>query len=440
MTIEFIAKQCPAELLGTPPYARKRGKTLYMLYVGIRADIARAFGLRKLPHYHSLFPQLQRRDYFPIHFAPSSAPLAYLYWADRADLEDKVVEMIWTGGEQSPLQAQNSTLNRMFAQASTSAQWQLVKVRPDRQADYLNSQYFGNDYYVAESIWNSYHNPFTSAILCKSPPELKREFYFVEDDSADFRATRKFNNWVKAKLLEIVGPQHWLLDIGAGKGQDFMKYLNMNVQNVIFADVNLNNIDEIISRKHSYYKQGLFRKTTMATHTICCDALSPAFLEQVKQFTPYCKLVVCNFAIHYICYNFDTTKIFAEKVAELLPAGGRLLITYLDGKSVYAKLAESDGEWVAGKYHIRGCGEDDGFTGQDQRIQIKLPFSRGFYDEYLFNSAILTKALRSHKINVELSGGFSEFIDQFQKEKNNYTFDDTDREYIQLLGYTIYHK
>jgi hypothetical protein len=256
----------------------------------------------------------------------------------------------------------------------------------------------------------------------------------------EFRATRKFNNWVKAKLLEIVGQQHWLLDIGAGKGQDFMKYLNMNVQNVIFADVNLNNIDEIISRKHSYYKQGLFRKTTMAVYTICCDALSSAFLEQVEQFTPYCKLIVCNFAIHYMCYNSDTAKIFAEKVAELLPTGGRLLITYLDGKTVYNKLAESDGEWIAGKYHIRGCGEEEGFSGQDQRIQIKLPFSRGFYDEYLFNSVILTKALRQHKVNVELTGGFSEFIDQFQKEKNNYTFDNTDLEYIQLLGYTIYYK
>jgi hypothetical protein len=449
MTIEFIAKQCPPEIVGAPPFVKRRGKTIYMLYVGIRNDMAQGLGMRKMPHYHMLFPDLIRKDYYPIHFAPSNEPLAYLYWSDRTDLDNKIVEMIWIEQE-----------------------WRLIKVRPDRQVDYLNHQYFGNDYTVAEQIWYGYSNPFALHHLQMTPYDMKKEFYFVEDNAEQFRGIRKFNNWVKTRLFEMVARnQPWLIDIGAGKGQDFLKYLNLNVRNVIFADSNPNNIDDIIARKYTYYKQGHFRKATCSVNTVCMDVLDPKFVESVNRFVLNSKLIVCNFAIHYMCYNSDTAKQFAKVIGGLLNGGGRLLITYLDGRRVHERLiansgmadteddadgtsydlTDSDLETVGGteitpdasqKYNIKKLYVSDEYTGRNQKIAIKLPFSDGFYIEHLFDCDLLSKALKPHKISKESEGDFAEFIAEYQAEvkRDKFELDADDLEYIKLLRYTIYYK
>jgi hypothetical protein len=446
MTIEFIAKQCPPEIVGAPPFVKRRGKTIYMLHVGIRNDMALGLGMRKMPHYHMMFPDLVRKDYYPIHFAPSNEPLAYLYWSDRTDLDNKIVEMIWIEQE-----------------------WRLIKVRPDRQVDYLNHQYFGNDYTVAEQIWYGYSNPFALHHLQMTPFDMKKEFYFVEDNSEQFRGIRKFNNWVKTRLFETVARnQPWLIDIGAGKGQDFLKYLNLNVRNVIFADSNPNNIDDIIARKYTYHKQGHFRKATCSVNTVCMDVLDPKFVERVNRFVLNSKLIVCNFAIHYMCYNADTATQFAKVIGGLLNGGGRLLITYLDGRRVHERLiadadteGDADGasyditdgdlEMVGGmeitpdasqKYIIKKLYVSDEYTGRNQKIAIKLPFSDGFYIEHLFDCDLLSKALKPHKISKESEGDFVEFIAEYQAEvkRDKFELDADDLEYIKLLRYTIYYK
>jgi hypothetical protein len=428
MTIEFVAKKCPNEILGSPPYTRRRNHTLYMLYVGIRSDMIKAFRMRRLRHYHLLFPILERADYIPIHFAPSSDPLAYLYWSDRNDLDNKIIEMIWS-----------------------DAKWQLVGIRQDRHADYLNNQYFGNDYSVAESIWNTYHNPFSYDQLQLSCNEMKQQFYFIEDNSEQHRGIRKFNNWVKAKLLESVGQsQHWIIDLGSGKGQDFIKYINLNIQNVIFIDNNVNNIDEIITRKYLYYKQGHFRKTQMAIHTICSDVMKPKFTAEVMKCMPFCKLIVCNFAVHYMCYNRRTSKSFAAIISELLQPDGRFMCTYLNGKKIFNRIMDNEetdySEWIAGKYHIRRYFQGDTYTGANQKISIKLPFSDGFYYEYLFDIDMLTKALKPFKITLETRGEFNEFVQTYQHNSemnnrmDNYGLQADDLEYVPLLEYAIYHK
>lgn len=428
MTIEFIAKECPDTLLGVPPYSKRRNKTLYMLYVGIRSDMLRGFGLQRLQHYYSIFPTLKRKDYVPIHFTPSNSPLAYLYWSDRKDLDNKIVEMIWDNDS-----------------------WSLVNVRHDRQADYDNNQYFGNDYYVAESIWNGYSNPFTYDNLKMTAKDMKSQFYFVKDNSKKHVAIRHFNNLVKNKLLESIGKnQYWLIDLGSGKGQDFYKYLKLNIRNTIFVDVNSNNIDEITSRKYKYFKQGHFRNTSMGIHTICADIADSKFVANVNQFMPHCKLIVCNFAIHYMCYNMGTMVSFAGKIAELLQADGRLLITYLNGKKIFEKIMNSHetdySEWIVGKYHFQRFFIANTYTGTNQKISVKLPFSDGFYSEYLFNVDLLIKVLKRHKITVETRGDFTEYLNTYQHnmEMNN-QFEQfgllaDDIEYVSLLEYCIFYK
>jgi hypothetical protein len=418
MTIEFIAKQCPTNILGIPPYSKKRGKILYLLYVGIRNDLMQAFSIKRLQHYYSIFPTLNRKDYFPIHFAPSNNPLAYLYWNDNPNLDNKIVELVWNN------------------------EWELIKIRDDREIDYKNNQYYGNDYMIAELIWNSYSNPFTYNQLKYSFDELKKEFYFIKDNCEKYQGIRHFNNWVKNKILEPIGQnQHWLIDLGSGKGQDFIKYIKLGIRNIIFIDENPNNIDEIISRKYLYFKQKHFYKNSMSIYTICEDINNSILLEKINKFTPHCKLIICNFAIHYICYNTNSISNFALLINNILQSSGRLLITYLNGKKIFDKFKSND--WICGKYHFKRLFIANNYTGTNQKISVKLPFSEGFYNEYLFNIDLLIKELKKYKIIVETKGCFDEFLNMYQHHlnmNNKLNLEEDDVEYINLLEYIIFYK
>ncbi len=44
------------------------------------------------------------------------------------------------------------------------------------------------------------------------------------------------------------------MDLGAGKGQDLHKYIQLNVKNVLFIDENINNLCELVDRKYEISK------------------------------------------------------------------------------------------------------------------------------------------------------------------------------------------
>lgn len=424
LSIDFIAKLCPKELLGVLPYEKKRGKYLYLLFVGIRHDMCRAFNLKKFTHHHKLFSLAKRTDYFPIPFSPSSNPTAYLFWYENASLDNKVIELIYA-----------------------NAQWQLLRIRDDKHTDYLNEQCFGNDYRTAELIWNKYHNIFTTNYLLADPSTMKEELYFVKDNSADYIGLRKFDNYVKENILFSVISDNikssCLIDLGAGKGQDFLKYIRFKIQNILFVDSNANNIDEIVARKYLYFEQQHFKHTSVKVNVLCCSVMDNDFVAKIKKITPGSKLIVCNFAIHYMVKNKSTAQQYAQVISDILEPGGRLIITYLNGKKIFNLLSEQkhrNAEWNCGKYSIRRKYISNIYTGSNQKIEIKLPFSNGYYEEYLFNIDILTDAFKAMKINEESRGTFAEFIDAYSRNYINYKLDAHDCQYVQLNEYVVYYR
>jgi hypothetical protein len=122
MTIDFIAKKCPNELLGIYPYEKRTNKTLYLLFCGITGMDCRKMNLERIPHYNKMF-SIDIQHYFPIQFTPSDAPYAFLFWSDRSDLGNKIVELNYL---------------------NPTKEWNLLRVRDD-----LNDVgYFGNNFKV----------------------------------------------------------------------------------------------------------------------------------------------------------------------------------------------------------------------------------------------------------------------------------------------------
>lgn len=423
MTIDFVAKKCPNVLLGLNPYIKKGGMQLYILFSGITNKEYTRFNMNKIRYYDKMFLSSLDKNYFPIQFSPSDKPNAYLFW-HPSDLDNKIVELRF------------DKLNN---------EWELVRVRDDRLDDFNKKSYYGNHFKVAELIWRNYSNPLTIDHLCTNIEELSHSFYFKKHNSEEHKAVRKFNNMVKAELIQkyssTIPSDSWVIDLGCGKGQDLHKYMSNNISNALFIDNNENNLCTVIERKYNslyngknslgIYIKNLNLLDNWKVNKASLDESIP-FIQKNKN-----KLIVCNFAIHYFVQDIDN---LIDLIDSLMPSGGRFMFTCLNGEKVY-NLLKSGTEfkpWGDGiKYLIKPNFKNKIFKGGEE-IEILLPFSDTLYKEYLVNLTLLEKRLKKKKIVLESQANFDIYLEKFAEYK--YNLSDTDLNYIKLLYFSVYYK
>jgi len=452
MTIDFVAKKCPSNLLGVYPYITKQNHELYILFSGVSLNEYNTFNMTKIKYYDIMFPT-HKINYFPIQFSPSDNTMAYLYWHpinDVQNIDGNIIELKYEN------------------------EWKLVKVRHDRIQDLKDGTYYGNHFRVAELIWRNYSNPLTLDLLCSNIENISKEFYFKTEKSEIHKPIRQFNNMVKLELLKRLNLDKGsnIIDLGAGKGQDILKYKALeSVSNVLFVDCNENNLCEIIDRKYGKLfnslhsslhsssqnsshnsshnngagKLGIYIKNLDLLNNYEQNMLSlkksHPFLQKINT-----KLIVCNFAIHYFTNDNQTINNFVDLVDLLLPEGGRFMFTCLNGEKVYNLLNRSKNlEWGDyKKYFIKFvCKNTMKFKG-GEGIDILLPFSdEKLFTEHLVNLRVVEKCFKNKKISLEIEANFGDiYLDNFKKYNNEAynSLDDLDKEYINLLYFAIYYK
>jgi hypothetical protein len=427
MTIDFVARKCPSELTGISPYDAKPNKTLYLLFSGINSNEFKKLGLAKIQYYTKLFSYTDHQ-YFPIQFSPSDYPNAYIWYSDSPDLDNKIVELSFD---------------------KKRREWSLFRIRTDRKED-LEKKYYGNSFKVAEIIWRNFSNPLLLTDLCASYTSLSKDFYFITEKSALHESIRKFNNIVKLNLIsKYSNDSPWLIDMGCGKGQDMLKYILTGIKNVLFIDVNENNLCEIINRKYGFCTNKKLDKKNIGIFIQNMD-LNRNYLEILFDLTKSgiplrkhdTKLIICNFAIHYLTNSTKQITNLARLVNSLLAVGGRFIFTCLDGKKVFDKLVGVN-EWGDGtKYKIIKKYEKKMFS-VGQMIDILLPFSNDtFYSEGLVNLESIEKQFSKHKLTIEATGGFEMFLEDFKKNNTELydKLEPIDIEYIKMLCFNVYYK
>ena len=130
--------------------------------------------------------------------------------------------------------------------------WIPLRVRHDKTMELRNGQRnFGNAYHVANSIWNSIHNPITEKML-QDPAELpaslfdaveKTIYYNANHVSKSSEKMREFHNFVKSKLINAVAvPGNILIDYACGRGGDVSKWFGRKLKFVLGLDYNQNNL------------------------------------------------------------------------------------------------------------------------------------------------------------------------------------------------------
>jgi len=155
--------------------------------------------------------------------------------------------------------------------------------------------------------------------------------------------------------------------------------------------------------------------------------------------------IVCNFALHYFVGDEMHIRNIAKFITTLLAKQGRFIFTTFDGRRVFDLLEEHNG-----RYDIKENNDDTKdsgavkmsivrkykkgkFTGVDQLIEVLLPMSNDYMEEYLVDLDQIEKVFRKHKLLKEMQMNFREFLGD-----NSMGLTDADIEVISLYQVSTY--
>lgn len=407
LSIDFLAKSIPERQRGLSPY--KEMKDPYVLFCGINIQRFNNYGLRKIQFYNDILPS-NHKEYFPIQFVASINTTSYLWDSGSkksGEYDGKIVELSCV---------QNKDLK---------CEWNLLRIREDRQSDVQSGKYFGNDFDVAERTFMSMRNPVSLADLYEGDNR-----YFQRTNVDAYRAIRNFNSMVKTQLMrETSGPKGSnAIDLGSGNGQDMFRYPSVGVKKVLFVDNDTTALEELVKRKGSLKARldiGVVQ-ANIRDHKATAKAIVEAnHVVKTKQ-------LVCNMAVHYLTRSMDEYRGFAWLCNELLDKGGKLLLTFLDANSVDKKGDYEYEENNRIKYKIK---RNYKTLGVGSEISLVLPFTNGeLYTETLVNISVLEKELAKYRIKRVHSALFTEY------ENNSNKLHGADREFVGLYRAMIFAK
>jgi hypothetical protein len=458
-TIDFLARRPPLGVLGRAPYVDAPGCRLHFLFTGIQAEMFRALGLEKAPGYPELFPEERGRPYFPVQFAPSDAPLAYLYQhPDRrpegaggegwvAEVDGKILEM-------------RCTDDCAAAGALGVPAWGLVRLRADRAQEQKSGSYFGNDYRVAELNWLNYVDPFPEEQLWEG---VAAGYFGLK--SALYTAQTAFVSFVKSRRISAtLARAPWVVDLGVGRGADLGRYREAGVGHLVGVDADRGAISELVRRKfeHAMGKgqgkgvpgRGPPRSGPVLS-ALRADLLvdHAEVLSKVQGIPGYpsagADAVVCNLAVHYFAGSAANLQNFAALCRGLVREGGHVVLTLFLGDRVHELLLREKvgpGEaWEvrqegALKYALRRDYAEGELTPAGQQVGVLLPFSGGnLREEFLVNVSYLLEVFAARGFSEEpqgVNGSLGELLEEFRKSNastfNRLTADD--KTWVSLMG------
>lgn len=429
-TIDFLLKKCPPSLLVTNNIPEKKDHTVYILFVSTRRPI---LGLSKIYGYNKIFEGTKFRAIWPIQWAPSDMPNAYIYQHPNSQISpgDKIVEMQFMGTE------------------ALQPKWKLIRIRDDRQIELDRGDFFGNSYHVAELIWLNYMDPFGFDELWRGPSEN----YFVEEKLGTYRAQTAFISYIKSSVISsYLSGKEWVIDIGFGKGQDYWRYSDAHVKNVIGIDKNRAALTTAIRRRMSP-KKGKFvnSKLLILVADIRTDHNIAEKLEYLGLKQGGADGIVSNLTLHYLLDNSDSYLRLAKLCLYFIKKGGIASFIMFSGERVHEKFKTNkiqvtkywnliDGDTL--KYSLRKEYVGASYTaGGSQTIGVLLPFSKGeYYIEYLVDIPMLIKTFAKVGFATLTSKSLSEYLPDF-KSNNPTTFNELsgpDKEYIDLYHILIF--
>lgn len=423
-TIDFLMVKVTPSLIDFTKFDEEYDKTLtqYFLFTGVSIDIFKRYGLKYCEGYDEIFKE-KPKGYFPIQFSPSTKKYAYLYQGEEG-FDKTIGEFLLRNNK-----------------------WELIRIREDRQSNYIAGNYFGNDYKTAESVWMNYMDP----ILLENLWTGISGVYFTTTKDNKHKYQTSVINFAKRNTIKTLAYTQVILDIGAGKGQDLNKYLEQGIQHLIAVDLDTSALIELVRRKHETRIKSNMRVDVMNAN------MNDNFMENVKKIRKAFDIVklpviVCNLAVHYFLVNEETAINFINFVDTMLEPGGKLVLTFMDGNRVHENLDDiRKGE----TYDIKNPEDEhpkfsikklyNGPMGNEfgKEIGVLLPFSNNdYYNEYLVNTDLLIEKFGERNIKPISNKQISSVIREFDIGSSNISKqkDSLDEKWLSLFQELIFQK
>ena len=252
--------------------------------------------------------------------------------------------------------------------------WIPLRVRYDKTAELLSGikKNYGNAYPVANSNWQSIHNPITIEMIStgQNIPEYIDDIYYNDfTEKTNTKPLRDFHNSIKSKLIKAVSKRgHTLIDYAVGRGGDLPKWIHSQIKFVLGIDYAKNNIQHPKNGACSRYlnKKKQIRNIPDA---VIIHGNSGLNIRDGKSFKtekdiqiikaifgsgPKDALVLgkgvyknygiaesgfnissCQFALHYFFEDITTLHEFLTNIAQCTKLNGYFIGTCYDGHTIF---------------------------------------------------------------------------------------------------------
>lgn len=326
--------------------------------------------------------------------------------------------------------------------------WVPLRIRYDKTEDFKRGRSFGNAYHVANSNWQTIHNPITKEMLTDKPltmDDIDNDVYYNKDNQpSKTQNLREFHNkYIKSMLIDSVSEEgKTLVDLAVGKGGDLQKWTKNKLRFVLGIDISKDNIHNPkdgacarylnIKKERNHLMDALFvygdtsqliSNGDFAKDDKQEEEISRFVVEQVmgigtpktthggyiaKLFNIAPQFDICSiqFAIHYMFKDKFSIHNFIKNVSDLVQVGGYFIGTCYDGEVLFNRLKDfTTGEmdelyidekkiWgVTKQYNVGDFTEEDclGYT-----VSVYQESINNVIDEYLVHFPYLIKLMAAY--------------------------------------------
>ena len=430
LTIDFLAL-----------YDEKLEK--YILTNGIKYETMNQFGIHPNKKFDELVKEfIVNKDYIPVPFYNSLKPNIFYYDHGKG----------YENGSQGSLHGHIIELS-----LSKTNNWKFHKIRYDRDVELKNGTYYGNNYKIAETTFQSILNPLSLNDLVLPYTSLVKDQYFKKQDDS-YKQVKRFNNSIKKDLIQryafLYTNKNVIMDLASGRGSDLKNYIDNGVQNLLMLEMDIGAIDELINRKYSILTQ----KSNKGCNMCVLNAnLNNDFKKTIQliqdNFTDVnlyidnfinvgtIPIIFCHFAMHYLLETEKSSTNIISLISYYLEKNGVFIMTIFDGQKVFDLLKRHNGKWAPNKKYMISYDkkQPSTFSGFGHKIKVLLPLSDKPYEEYLVDPFALDKIFKKHNIYRTEERCFGDFLHE-NPDSSRLNIDESDKQFINLYKYYIYKK
>ena len=325
--------------------------------------------------------------------------------------------------------------------------WEPLRIRYDKTSELRSGvKNFGNAYHVANSNWQSIHNPISENILTSGNGVTINNdddvYYNKISKTSETKSLRDFHNlYIKSMLINKVSKSgHSLIDYAVGKGGDLPKWIHANLNFVLGIDLSKDNIENRLdgacarylnyAQKYSVIPKAIFLHGNSSKNIKDGSALfddkskqiiKALFGEGTKNEVLLGKGVYNNygiakngfnissiqFAMHYMFENETILNEFIKNIKECTTLDGYFIGTCYDGEKIFNMLNSTEIDksisifkndkkiWeLTKKYDATDFNDDESSLGY--AIDIYQETINKTFREYLVNFKYLTRIMENN--------------------------------------------